>query len=45
VGPEALLAALERCLEADGQIDHRPWVPLPLILEGLLDALAQRLRA
>jgi DNA polymerase-3 subunit delta' len=45
VGSEALLAALERCLEADGQIDHRPWVPLPLILEGLLDALAQRLRA
>jgi DNA polymerase-3 subunit delta' len=45
VGPEALLAALERCLEADGQIDHRPWVPLPLILEGLLDALARRLRA
>jgi DNA polymerase-3 subunit delta' len=45
VGPEALLAALERCLEADGHLDHRPWVPLPLILEGLLDALAQRLRA
>ena len=45
VGSEALLAALERCLEADGQLDHRPWVPLPLILEGLLDGLAQRLRA
>ena len=44
-GSEALLAALARCLEADGQLDHRPWVPLPLILEGLLDGLAQGLRA
>jgi DNA polymerase-3 subunit delta' len=40
-GPDALLAALERCLEADEQIDRR--VQLVLILEALLDALAQKL--
>jgi DNA polymerase-3 subunit delta' len=40
-GPEKLLAALERCLDADAQVDRR--VPLVLIIEGLLDALAQQL--
>ncbi len=39
--PEVLIAALERCLEVDEQIDRR--VQLVLILEGLLDALAQKL--
>jgi DNA polymerase-3 subunit delta' len=41
VGPERLLAALERCLEADRQIDRR--VQLVLILEGLLDSLGRTL--
>jgi DNA polymerase-3 subunit delta' len=41
-GPERLLAALDRCLEAARQIDRR--VQLVLTLEGLLDALAQTLR-
>jgi DNA polymerase III subunit delta' len=40
-GADRLLAALERCLEADRQIDRR--VQLVLILEGLLDALGQKL--
>jgi DNA polymerase-3 subunit delta' len=40
---EALLELLERCLEADTQVDRR--VQLVLILEALLDALAQRLPA
>ena len=39
--PDVLLAALERCLEADQQIDRR--VQLVLVLEALLDALAQKL--
>jgi DNA polymerase-3 subunit delta' len=39
--PDVLITALERCLEADEQIDRR--VQLVLVLEGLLDALAQRL--
>lgn len=38
---EQLLAILERCLEADQQIDWR--VQLELVLEALLDGLAQRL--
>jgi DNA polymerase-3 subunit delta' len=38
-GPDRLLEALERCLEADRQIDRR--VQLVLILEGLMDALGQ----
>ena len=37
--PERLLQALERCLEADAQIDRR--VHLALVLEALLDALGQ----
>jgi DNA polymerase-3 subunit delta' len=40
---EATLAILERCLEADHQVDRR--VQLVLVLEALLDALAQRLAA
>jgi hypothetical protein len=40
--PDRLLALLERCLEADVQIDRR--VQLVLIVEGLLDALGQRLK-
>jgi DNA polymerase III subunit delta' len=42
-GPDVLLGALERCLEADGQVDRR--VQLVLVLEALLDALAQKLPA
>ncbi|HTU92274.1 MAG TPA: DNA polymerase III subunit delta' [Gemmataceae bacterium] len=38
---DRLLEALERCLEADRQIDRR--VQLVLILEGLMDALGQKL--
>ncbi|HEY1378278.1 MAG TPA: hypothetical protein VGF55_15880, partial [Gemmataceae bacterium] len=38
LGPEGLLARLERCLEADVQIDRR--VQLTLVLEALVDALA-----
>src|SRR5262249_39271079 len=40
--PERLLELLERCLEAELQIDRR--VQLVLVLEALLDALGQRLR-
>jgi DNA polymerase-3 subunit delta' len=40
--PERLLAVLDRCLEADQQIDRR--VQLVLILEALTDALAQQLK-
>jgi DNA polymerase-3 subunit delta' len=36
---ESLLAQVERCLEADAQIER--YVQLPLVLEGLLDALGQ----
>ena len=38
---ERLLALLERCLEADQQIDWR--AQLVLVLEALVDALAQKL--
>ena len=38
-----LLELLERCLEADLHIDRR--VQLVLVLEALLDALAQKLPA
>ncbi len=41
VGPDRLLVALERCMEADRQVDRR--VQLVLILEGMLDALGQKL--
>lgn len=41
VGPDRLLEVLDRCLEADRHIDRR--VQLVLILEGLMDALGQRL--
>jgi hypothetical protein len=37
-GPDGLLGRLERCLEADRQIDRR--VQLTLVLEGLADAIA-----
>lgn len=40
--PERLMELLERCLEADVQIDRR--VQLVLILEGLLDALGQKMK-
>jgi DNA polymerase-3 subunit delta' len=43
IDPDLLLAVLERCLEADAQIDRR--VQLVLVLEALLDALAQKLPA
>jgi DNA polymerase-3 subunit delta' len=39
---EHLLGVLERCLEAEAHIDRR--VQLVLVVEGLLDALGQRLR-
>jgi DNA polymerase-3 subunit delta' len=38
--PDILLALLERCLEADEQLERR--VQLVLILEALLDAVAQQ---
>jgi DNA polymerase-3 subunit delta' len=41
--PEQVLALVERCLEADQQVDRR--VALELVLEALLDALAQRVPA
>jgi DNA polymerase-3 subunit delta' len=41
--PERLLEVLERCLEGDAQIDRR--VQLVLVLEALLDALGQQLKA
>jgi DNA polymerase-3 subunit delta' len=41
VSPETLLELVERGLEADAQIER--YVQLPLVLEGLLDALGQRL--
>jgi DNA polymerase-3 subunit delta' len=39
---EGLLGQVERCLEADMQIER--YVPLALVLEGLLDALGQRMK-
>jgi DNA polymerase III subunit delta' len=41
--PEQLLGLLDRCLDADEQIERR--VQLILVLEALLDSLAQRLPA
>src|SRR5205807_1306517 len=38
---QGLLEALERCLEADAQIDR--YVSVGLVLEGLVDAIGQRL--
>jgi DNA polymerase-3 subunit delta' len=38
--PEQVLGLLERCLEADEQVDRR--VVLDLVLEALMDALAQK---
>jgi DNA polymerase-3 subunit delta' len=40
--PDKLLELLERCLEGDAHIDRR--VQLVLVLEGLLDALAQKMK-
>jgi DNA polymerase-3 subunit delta' len=40
--PERLLAMLERCLEADTQVER--YVQLVLVLEGLMDALGQILK-
>jgi DNA polymerase-3 subunit delta' len=42
-GPEQILSLLDRCLEADAQIDRR--VVLVVALEALLDALAQKMAA
>jgi DNA polymerase-3 subunit delta' len=42
-GPERLTDLLDRCLEADHQIDRR--VQLVLVLEAVLDALGQKLAA
>jgi DNA polymerase III subunit delta' len=42
-GTEKLLGLLDRCLEADMQVERR--VQLVLVLEGLLDALGQQLAA
>jgi DNA polymerase-3 subunit delta' len=42
-GTEALLALLERCLEADRQIERN--VGVVLVLESLVDAMAQKLAA
>ncbi len=42
LGPDGLLAVLERCLEADAQVDRR--VQLVLVLEALMDALGQKLQ-
>src|SRR5207237_661300 len=42
VDAEGLVELLERCLEADGQIER--YVQLRLVLEGLLDALGQRMK-
>ncbi|MFO0846231.1 MAG: DNA polymerase III subunit delta' [Gemmataceae bacterium] len=41
--PEQMFGLLDRCLDADGQIERR--VQLVLVLEALLDTLAQRLPA
>jgi DNA polymerase-3 subunit delta' len=40
LGTEGLMEAVERCLEADAQIDR--YVQLVLVLEALVDALGQR---
>jgi DNA polymerase-3 subunit delta' len=40
LGADGLLAAIQRCLEADAQVDRR--VQLLLVLDALTDALAQR---
>jgi DNA polymerase-3 subunit delta' len=42
-GTETILGLLERCLDADMQVERR--VQLVLVLEGLLDALGQQLAA
>jgi DNA polymerase-3 subunit delta' len=42
-GTDLLLEALERCLEADEQIERR--VQLVLVVEAMVDALAQKLAA
>jgi DNA polymerase-3 subunit delta' len=39
--PEKILSLIERCLETEQQIDR--YIQLPLVLEGLLDALVQLL--
>jgi DNA polymerase-3 subunit delta' len=43
LGPERLLGLIERCLEADMQVERR--VQLVLVLEGLVDSLGQQLAA
>ncbi len=39
---EAILAMIERCLEAEVQLDR--YIQLGLVLEGLMDSLVQSLR-
>jgi DNA polymerase-3 subunit delta' len=43
IGPDRLLLLIDRCLEADEQVERR--VQLVLVIEALLDALAQKMRA
>jgi DNA polymerase-3 subunit delta' len=40
VDTESLLEQIERCLQADGQLER--YVPMALVVEGLLDALGQQ---
>jgi hypothetical protein len=41
LGTEGLLALLERCMEADAQIER--YVSVSLVLEALLDTMGQRM--
>ncbi len=41
-GPETFLALIERCLEAEVQLDR--YIQLAVVIEGLMDALVQALR-
>lgn len=43
LGPDKTLSLMDRCLEADHQIDRR--VQLVLVLEGIIDAMAQQFAA
>jgi DNA polymerase-3 subunit delta' len=43
IGPDRLLQLIDRCLEADEQVDRR--VQLVLVIEALLNALGQKMRA
>jgi DNA polymerase III subunit delta' len=43
IDPDRLMLLIERCLEADEQVDRR--VQIVLVIEALLDALGQKMRA